>query len=97
MSHELAPRVTMRFVSGLRYTEQELVVVDAGYRRGLARCPIDEKPLLTTAWPDRTLRMVYFVCRQCSRIGAIAYPIDKPDGPGLIARQSRRSSRPPRQ
>lgn len=96
MSHEVTRRVTMRFVAGLRYTEQELAVIDQGYRGGLARCPLDDKPLLTTAWPDRTLRMVYFVCRQCSRIGAIAYPVDRPEGPGFIARQSRRSSRPPR-
>ncbi len=79
----------MRLVAGLRFTDEQLTVIDVGHRvRGLARCPVDEKPLLTTAWPDRTMRMVYFVCRECTRIGAIAYANDRPDAPGIIATQS---------
>ena len=43
-----------------------------------ARCPFDEKPLVTTAWNGGTVKMVYFLCRACARIGAIGYASDDP-------------------
>ena len=85
----------MRFV-GQRYRDAELAEIDAGHRAGFARCPIDGKPLLSTAWSDKTTDMVYFVCRECARIGAIAYLRDSPGAPGLMARHSASSRPPPR-
>lgn len=70
--------------------------IDVAFRgKGMARCPLDEKPLLTTTWPDRRMRMVYFVCRACSRIGAIGYEHDDPNVPGVVATGPSPSSRPP--
>ncbi len=81
---------------GARFTAEELRAIDVAHReKDVARCPLDEKPLLTTTWSDRRMRMVYFLCRACSRIGAIAYESTDPKIPGIIARGSQPSSRPP--
>lgn len=78
-----------------RFDERDLAEIDAAYRAGLLpRCPHDQKPLLHTAW-EGPLRMVYFVCRECSRIGAIGYDRASPHGPGIAAIGSSRTSRPP--
>lgn len=77
-----------------RFDDADLAVIDLAYRAGQTpRCPHDEKPLVHTAW-EGPLRMVYFVCRACGRIGAIGYDREHP-GPGVAAVGSRRSSRPP--
>jgi hypothetical protein len=82
-------------VPGRRFTAEELEAIDAAYRGdGLARCPHDLKPLLTTTWQAK-LRMVYFLCRVCGRIGAIGYETDDPRLPGIVARGPQPSSRPP--
>lgn len=74
-----------------------MIAIDASWRaKVLTRCPLDEKPLLTTTWGDARRTMVYFVCRACGRIGAIAYESADPNVPGLIARESRPSRPPPR-
>jgi hypothetical protein len=85
-------------VAGARFSVEEMQTIDVAYRvKGLARCPLDEKPLLTTTWPDRRMKMVYFVCRACSRIGAVGYQSADPNVPGLVATGPRYSSRPPPQ
>jgi hypothetical protein len=79
----------------LRFDDPDLAYIDAAYREGrLPRCPHDEKPLVHTTW-EGPLRMVYFVCRACGRIGAIGYDRASPGAPGIAAIGSRRSSRPP--
>lgn len=81
---------------GGRFAEVEMQAIDVAWReQGHARCPLDMKPLLTTTWGDTPRRMVYFVCRACSRIGAIAYESTDPTVPGIIARESRPSRPPP--
>lgn len=83
-------------MAGARFSVEEMQAIDIAYRsKGLARCPLDEKPLLTTTWPDRRMKMVYFVCRACSRIGAVGYQSADPTVPGLVATGPRYSSRPP--
>jgi len=83
-------------VGGGKFVEAEMVAIDVDYReKGLARCPLDMKPLLTTTWGDTPRRMVYFVCRACSRIGAISYESTDPTVPGIPARGSRPSRPPP--
>lgn len=80
---------------GGRFSDAEMTSIDAAWRaKALPRCPLDEKPLLTTTWGDARRKMVYFVCRACGRIGAVAYESADPTVPGIIARESR-PSRPP--
>lgn len=83
--------------SGGNFSEVDLAAIDASHRGGQgARCPIDAKPLVTTAWhAGGSVKMVYFLCRACGRIGAIGYASDDPHEPGRIARPPRPSSRPP--
>jgi hypothetical protein len=82
-------------VTRLRFDDHDLAEIDAAVRTGvMPRCPHDQKPLLSTTW-EGPLRMVYFVCRACNRIGAIGYDRAHPNGPGIAAIGSRRSSRPP--
>ena len=81
---------------GGNFTDAELRAIDIVYRAaGVPRCPHDEKPLVSTTWTDRNHRMVYFVCRACSRIGAIGYEGNDPSVPGRPATRSSASSRPP--
>lgn len=80
---------------GGRFSEEEMKIIDAAHRaQSLIRCPLDEKPLLTTTWGDARRKMTYFVCRACGRIGAVSYESADPTVPGVIARESR-PSRPP--
>lgn len=82
--------------TGGNFSEADLAAIDASHRSGHgARCPFDEKPLVTTAWNGGAVKMVYFLCRACARIGAIGYASDDPTVPGRIARPPRPSSRPP--
>jgi hypothetical protein len=81
---------------GGNFSEADLAAIDISHRGGRgARCPIDQKPLVTTAWNGGTVKMVYFLCRACARIGAIGYDSDDPKVPGHIARPPSPSSRPP--
>jgi hypothetical protein len=78
-----------------RFDDDDLAKIDDAYRRGATpRCPHDEKPLVHTTW-EGPLRMVYFVCRACGRIGAIGYDKTQPGAAGVAAVGSRRSSKPP--
>ena len=79
-----------------RFTHAHLESIDVAYRdAGRARCPLDDKPLVTTTWPGKVVRMVYFLCRECGRIGAIGYEGSDPSIAGQVARPSGGSSRPP--
>ncbi|GAC1518446.1 MAG: hypothetical protein NVS3B10_20400 [Polyangiales bacterium] len=81
---------------GGTFTREELEAIDRVHRAGgVLRCPEDDKPLVTTAWRNPKRRMVYFVCRACGRIGAVAYESDDPSVPGTVAGRSRPTSRPP--
>ena len=87
---------TLHVVRGGKFSDAEMQSIDVAYRgKGFARCPLDEKPLLTTTWGDTPRKMVYFVCRACSRIGAVAYESSDPNVPGTPARESRPSRPPP--
>lgn len=71
------------------FQEVDLVAIDVAHRAGKpTRCPHDDKPLVVTAWKNGSRRMVYFLCRECTRIGAIAYESDDPEVPGKPARRS---------
>jgi len=73
----------------LRFSNNELAQIDAAWRKDkAARCPLDDKPLLTTTWSARAHVMVYFVCRNCTRIGAVAYDRDDEAVAGVIAKSS---------
>jgi hypothetical protein len=94
-ARSLASRARLRVVGGGRFSAREMRAIDVAHRtKDIARCPLDEKPLLTTTWGDTPKRMVYFVCRACSRIGAIAYESTDPSVPGIIAIETR-PSKPP--
>lgn len=74
----------------------DLQEIDEAYRAGgSARCPRDAKPLVTTTWGNEERTTVYFLCRACSRIGAITYATSDKSIPGIIGRPPRNSSRPP--
>ncbi len=70
------------------FADGDLIAIDVEYRASnSARCPHDEKPLVATSWKNGAQRMVYFLCRECTRVGAIAYDSDDPNVPGKPARR----------
>ena len=74
---------------GGSFAPNDLERIDVAHRAGgNARCPHDDKPLVVTAWANGKHRMVYFLCRECTRVGAIAYESDDPNVPGRPARRS---------
>lgn len=87
---------TLHLVRGGKFSDAEMRAIDVAYRgNAFVRCPLDEKPLLTTTWGDPPRKMVYFVCRACSRIGAVSYESSDPNVAGTPARESRPSRPPP--
>ena len=78
---------------GGSFNTRDLEAIDVAHRAGTARCPHDDKPLVITAWANGKRRMVYFLCRECTRVGAVAYESDDPNVPGRPARRSGSSAR----
>jgi hypothetical protein len=79
---------------GGSFSTIDLERIDVAHRAGAAtRCPHDDKPLVITSWQNGKRRMVYFLCRECTRVGAIGYESDDPNVPGRPARRSGSSAR----